>query len=95
MDVGFVMYDWDTVKPQLDSTLRLVQEAISRGHKVSLIYPNEIAIRRTMVWANCRVVHSSKPNAQDNLEFYKSCSLTEELIPLNNHHVIFLGIIHH
>mgnify|MGYP001239347934 FL=1 len=89
MNIGFVMYDWNTVKPKLDSTIRLIQESVSRGHKVSLIYPNEIAIRRTMVWANCRIVSSTSPNAQDNLEFYKSCSLHEELIPLNNHQVIF------
>lgn len=89
MNIGFVMYDWEDVKPKLDSTLRLIQESISRGNKVSLIYPNEMAIRRTTVWANCRIVSSSKPNAQDNFEFYESCSLSEEFIPMNNHDVIF------
>ena len=38
MNIGFVMYDWEDVKPKLDSTLRLIQESISRGNKVSLIY---------------------------------------------------------
>jgi glutathione synthase len=89
MNIGFVMYEWESVKPELDSTLKLIQEAISRGHKVSLIYPYEMAIRRTCVWANCRIVESSKPNAQDNFEFYNSCRLTEEFIPMNNHDVVF------
>ncbi len=41
MNIGFVMYDWETIKPELDSTLRLIHEGIKRGHKVSAIYPNE------------------------------------------------------
>ena len=89
MNIGFVMYEWESVKPKLDSTLRLIQESVSRGHKVSLIYPYEMAIRRTCVWANCRIVESSKPNAQDNYDFYKSCTLSEEFIPMNNHDVVF------
>jgi len=89
MNIGFVMYEWESVRPELDSTLRLIQESVSRGHKVSLIYPNEMAIRRTCVWANCRIVTSSSPNAQDNFEFYKSCTLTEEFLPMNEHNVVF------
>jgi glutathione synthase len=89
MNIGFVMYEWEKVSLKLDSTLRLIQESISRGHKVSLIYPNEMAIRRTSVWANCRIVSSSKPNSQDNFEFYNSCTLVEEFIPINRHQVIF------
>ena len=89
MNIGFVMYEWESVKPKLDSTLRLIQESVSRGHKVSLIYPYEMAIRRTCVWANCRIIESSKPNAQDNYDFYKSCTLKEEFIPMNNHDVVF------
>ena len=42
MNIGFVMYEWESVKPKLDSTLRLIQESVSRGHKVSLIYPYEL-----------------------------------------------------
>ena len=89
MNIGFVMYEWESIRPELDSTLRLIQESVSRGHKVSLIYPNEMAIRRTCVWANCRIVTTSSPNAQDNLEFYKSCTLTEEFLPMNDHNVVF------
>jgi hypothetical protein len=67
MNIGFVMYDWESIKPELDSTLRLIQESIKRGHKVSAIYPNEMAIRRTIVWANCYVVTNSNPNTNDTL----------------------------
>jgi glutathione synthase len=89
MNIGFVMYDWESIKPELDSTLRLIQESIKRGHKVSAIYPNEMAIRRTIVWANCYVVTNSNPNTNDVFEFYKNCELKEEFIPMNEQDVVF------
>lgn len=89
MNIGFVMYDWESIKPELDSTLRLIHEGIKRGHKVSAIYPNEMAIRRTTVWANCHVITSSNPNTNDVFEFYKNCKLNEEFIPMKEQDVVF------
>ena len=83
------MYNWESVKPKLDTTLRLIHESLKRGHKVTAIYPNEMAIRRTIVWANCHVITSKNLKSDNFEEFYSSCSLEEEFIPMNEHDVVF------
>ena len=84
------MYSWDLIQPELDSTLRLIHESINRGHKVSIIYPNEMAIRRTIVWGNCHVIENKDAISKDLQEFYNSTTFTEELSPLKEQDVIFL-----
>ena len=73
MNIGFVMYNWESVKPELDTTLRLIRECLLRGHKVTAIYPNEMAIRRTEVWANTYVISSDNMETENFIEFYSSC----------------------
>jgi len=89
MNIAFVMYEWSTIKPYLDTTLRLIHEALKRGHKVSAIYPSEMAIRRTIVWANCHIITSNNLNTDDVDEFYSSCQLTEEFMPMKEQDVVF------
>ena len=84
------MYNWSEVIPELDTTLRLIHESIIRGHKVSVIYPNEMAIRRTIVWGNCHVINKKKSISNDILTFYNETTFTEEFLPLKEHNVIFL-----
>jgi len=90
MNIGYIMYSWDLIQPELDSTLRLIHESINRGHKVSIIYPNEMAIRRTIVWGNCHVIENKDAISKDLQEFYNSTTFTEELSPLKEQDVIFL-----
>ena len=90
MNIGFIMYDWKLVNPELDSTLRIIHEAVSRGHQVSIIYPSELAIRRTIVWGNCHTINKIDSISEDLEEFYKSVTFTENMSPLNDQNVIFL-----
>ena len=90
MNIGFIMYEWEKVKPLFDTTLRMIHEAALRGHQVSIIYPNEMAIRRTIVWANCRTIDHQDTYSEDIVQFYDEANLSEELRPLKEQDVIFL-----
>jgi len=90
MNVGFIMYSWKDISPDLDSTLRLIHESVKRGHKVSLIYPSEMAIRRTIVWSYCHVIDSSLTYSENPVSFYEQVSLIREFHPMSIHDVIFL-----
>ena len=89
MNIGFVMYNWESVEPKLDTTLRLINECLLRGHKVTAIYPNEMAIRRTEVWANTYVISSNNLETENFIEFYRSCTLKEEFVKMCEHDVVF------
>lgn len=90
MNVGFIMYNWKDVSPKLDSTLRLIHECVIRKYKVSIIYPSEMAIRRTTVCSYCHVVDYKEDYSLDMVEFYNQASLTKEFHPMKIHDVIFL-----
>ena len=83
------MYDWKHVDPELDSTLRLIHEAASRGHRVSIIHSFEMAIRRTIVWSNCHILTNSEIN-ENITEFYHEAIFREELLPLKDQDALFL-----
>ena len=35
MNICFIMYPWENVDPEVDSTLRLIHEAVKRKHQVA------------------------------------------------------------
>ena len=39
MNIGFVMYNWESVKPKLDTTLRLIHESLKEVIKLPLFIP--------------------------------------------------------
>lgn len=40
------MYPWERVIASKDSTLRIIHEAVKRGHEVSITHPSNLTIRR-------------------------------------------------
>lgn len=90
MNVGFIMYNWKEISPELDSTLRLIHECVVRKFKVSLLYPSEMAIRRTTVCSFCHVVDYKEDYSSEMVEFYNQVTITKEFHPMNIHDVIFL-----
>ena len=83
------MYDWQKVEPKLDSTLRLIHEAATRGHRVSIIHSNEMAIRRTIVWSTCHILTNINI-PEDMAEFYDEATFKKELLPLKEHDALEL-----
>lgn len=90
MNIGFIMYDWSEISPKLDSTLRLIHESVKRGHKVAVIYPSEMAIRRTIVWSYCHIIDPSIDYSKDPIAFYEQVNLLKEFHPMSIHDVVFL-----
>ena len=41
------MYPWERVIPSQDSTLRIIHEAVKRGHEVSITHPSNLTIRES------------------------------------------------
>jgi glutathione synthase len=39
------MYPWERVIASKDSTLRIIHEAVKRGHEVSITHPSNLTIR--------------------------------------------------
>ncbi|MFT5807997.1 MAG: glutathione synthase [Moritella dasanensis] len=81
MKICFVMYPWESVEPENDSTLRMIHEVASRGHTVALTTPNNLTMRDSMSIAFCKVLKKGAVSA--NIPgFYRKAEFREAQLPL-------------
>ncbi len=45
MNVAFIMDYWSSLKPDSDSTLALIHEALKRKFSVGILHPDDLTIR--------------------------------------------------
>lgn len=83
------MYPWEKVSHESDSTLRLIHEAVSRGHTVAITTPNNLTMRDSIASAFCRVL--KKDVVSNNIAaFYKNAQFRKVQLPLAGFDVIFM-----
>lgn len=82
LKIFFIMYPWERIKAETDSTLRLIHECVKRGHTVTLSTVNNLTIRDSVASAICDVF-LKKVKASDNiLSFYKNAQFRRVQLPL-------------
>ena len=54
MNVCFIMYPWDEMDPENDSTLAMIHEFAKRGHGLAITTPANLTIRDSVAFAFCR-----------------------------------------
>ncbi|OBU14122.1 MULTISPECIES: glutathione synthase [Photobacterium] len=89
MKICFVMYPWERVEAENDSTLRLIHEAASRGHTVAITTPSNLTMRDSMAIAFCNVL--KKGEVSNNIpSFYRKAEFNNAELPLAGFDVIFM-----
>ncbi|KLV04054.1 glutathione synthetase [Photobacterium aquae] len=89
MKICFVMYPWDKVEPENDSTLRMIHEAASRGHTVAITTPNNLTMRHSTAIAFCHVLKQGEVS-QNIPSFYRKAEFNTAQLPLAGFDVIFM-----
>jgi len=90
VNICFIMYPWERVVPENDSTLRLIHESVIRKHTVGIIYPNNLTIRNSVTHGFIKVI-VKKPIISNNIiNFYKNVEFKEQLLPMSGFDVIFM-----
>ncbi|MDW7690513.1 glutathione synthase [Flammeovirgaceae bacterium SG7u.111] len=90
MNICFLMYPWDRVAPETDTTLRMIHEAASRRHKVAILMPKNLTIRESMTFGFCRMLKREEKVPQNIMSFYKKAEFKEQLVPMSGFDVIFV-----
>ena len=62
MKICFLMYPWERIVPKQDSTLRIIHEAVKRGHQVSITHPSNLTIRDSITLSLCKNILPNKKN---------------------------------
>ena len=90
MKICFIMYPWERVNPKQDSTLRIIHEAVKRGHDVAITHANNLTIRDSVTLSYCKWIDRSDKITSSIPGFYKKVKFIEEMVELKDFDVIFM-----
>jgi glutathione synthase len=90
MNVCFIMYPWQDINPEADSTLTMIHECCKRGHKVAIATPANLTIRNSIAYAFAKVIKKMDRVPSQMKSFYKNASLREKMLPLAGFDVIMM-----
>ncbi|MFT6102951.1 MAG: glutathione synthase [Granulosicoccus sp.] len=90
MKICFLMYPWDRIDPENDSTLRLIHEAASRDITVAITTPNNLTIRESTALAFCNVLKKTEKVSSNVSSFYKSAKFKRCKLPLGGFDAIVM-----
>ena len=84
------MYPWERVIASKDSTLRIIHEAVKRGHEVSITHPSNLTIRDSITLSLCKQISLGEKLTSNITSFYKTVKFNTEMCPLKEFDVIFM-----
>jgi glutathione synthase len=90
MKICFLMYPWERVIPETDSTLRLIHEAASRGVTVAITTTNSLTIRDSVAHAFCNVLKKNEKISNNIPTFYQRAEFKRCKLPLAGFDVIIM-----
>ncbi len=90
MNICFLMYPWEQIKPENDTTLALIHECMKRGFGVATCTPMNLTIRNSVTNAFCTVINKIDKIPSTLKSFHKKAELREEMLPLAGFDVIFM-----
>lgn len=89
MNVCFIMYPWDQIDADNDTSLALIRECVKRDHGVAMCTPSNLTIRDSVTNAFCKVVGRMDKVSSSLKSFYKNVKLRDEMLPLAGFDTIF------
>lgn len=90
MNICFIMYPWQEVEAENDTTLRIIHESIQRGHRVALTSENNLTVRHSKAFSFCKLINPTHKPIKSVESFYKKTTFTEKLLPLSGFDIIFI-----
>ncbi|NAS13150.1 glutathione synthase [Poritiphilus flavus] len=90
MNICFLMYPWEDIDPENDTSLALIHECVKRNHGVAICTPANLTIRNSVTNAFCTVINRMEKVPANLKTFYKNASIREEMLPLAGFDVIFM-----
>jgi glutathione synthase len=75
------MYPWRRIKPETDTTLTIIHEAVMRRHLVALTTPNNLTVRNSISGAFCSIIRKSTFNKKITT-FHRQAEFRNVQLPL-------------
>ena len=89
MNICFIMYPWESIDAENDTSLALIKECVKREHGVAICTPANLTIRNSVTCAYCTVIGRMAKVPSSLKSFYRKAERREEMLPLAGFDVIF------
>lgn len=83
MHIGFMMTHWDEIDPNKNSTILIIRECLKRGHKVSILYPENLTVRNNVAHGLLSIVEPMEKIPDGIVQFHKKVTFRKKLMPLH------------
>lgn len=91
MHICFIIDEWESIKPESNSTLRLIQEAVLREWRVAILYPQNLTIRNNVVYGFFKIIQKFKTKTPSNFTtFHQRVEFKEQMLPIRGFDAIFV-----
>jgi len=90
MNVCFIMYPWEEMDPDNDTTLALIHEFAKRGHGLAITTPANLTIRDSVAYAFSKCLKRQEKVSNSLKSFHKQANFYDEMLPLAGFDVIVL-----
>ena len=90
MNICFVMDPWESIRPEKDSTLRLVMEAVRREHNVGILQPRNLTVRDNVTYGFVSMIKKADRNQERAVTFHSKVEMQKQRLPMKGFDVIIL-----
>lgn len=90
MHVAFIIESWENIEPLKSTTLSVIKECMQRGHKVSILYTNDLTVRNNIVHGFSKVLEYEGKIPDSVVTFYKKCTFAISLTALHAYDCIMI-----
>jgi glutathione synthase len=90
MKICFIMYPWEKVNPNQDSTLRIIHECVGRGHNAAITHPQNLTIRDSVTLSYCKEIKLTGKLPKSITGFFQSVQFESKMMPLKDFDIIFM-----
>lgn len=90
MDLAFITDVWEGMSPEKSSTLRMIHEAMDRGHRVAIISPPNLTVRANVVYGFFKSIEYNGKLPENIITMHKKADFTTELLPLHSFDAIII-----
>lgn len=84
MHIGFMIANWSELTPSKNSTILVIRECLRRGHKVSILYPENLRVKNNVVYGSLLRIQAMEKIPENISQFYKKVEFKMLSSPLHS-----------
>ena len=84
MHIGFMIAEWNELTPSKNSTILVIRECLRRGHRVSILYPENLTVRNNVVYGKLLRLQNMEKVPDNIVQFHKKAEFKGIESPLHS-----------